>query len=331
MKSYVVGLDIGGTKIAAGLVDLHGSLAVRMEVPTEQEKGFDHSFGRMIRLVESLLAHPSLKQASLIGIGACAPGPLDPGKGILFNPPNLSGWQNVPIRARLQTRYGLPVHVDNDANAAGLAEALWGAAAGHPHVFYTTVSTGIGTGIVLNRKILHGKNGIAGEGGHVTINFRDTSYRCNCGNVGCIEAYASGTHAARRALEKLKGLSSLPPQLLEVTGGNWEDLTMKHLAQAARQGDSFSRSVIEETGTYLGIWLGGIVSLLDPDIIVIGGGLAEIGEPLFQAIRKEIPKRTINPFARETPVVKAAFEKDVGILGAAALVLSDASHEGKSC
>ena len=322
MRTYVVGLDIGGTKIAAGLVDSQGKLGVRMEVPTEQEKGFDHSFGQMTRLVDSILAHPSLKRANLAGMGACAPGPLNPRKGILFNPPNLLGWENVPLRQMLKTRYGLPVHVDNDANAAGLAEALWGAASGHAHVFYATVSTGIGTGIILNKKILHGRNGIAGEGGHVTINFRDNAYRCNCGNVGCIEAYASGTHTARRAKEKLKLLPRMPAKLLEVTEGDWEGLTMKHLALAAGQGDSFSQAIIEETGTYLGIWLGGIVSLLDPDIIVIGGGLAEIGEPLLETIRREIPKRTINPFARETPVVKAAFKKDVGILGAAALVLS---------
>jgi glucokinase len=322
MEELVLGLDIGGTKIAAGLVSTGGTLETRAETPTEQGKGFEHSFGRMTRLVDSILSHPLARERRISGIGACAPGPMDPARGILYNPPNLLGWSNLPLRSFLEERYSVPVRVDNDANAAGLAEALWGAGRGFRHVFYATVSTGIGTGIILDRKILHGKNGFAAEGGHVTIQFEDTAARCNCGNTGCIEAYASGTHAARRAREKLRGLDRVPDAILKVTDGRWEDLTMRHIAEAARMGDAFSLAVIEETGRLLGVWLGGIVSLLDPDIIVLGGGVAEIGEPLFEAIRREVPARTINPFARDTPIVKAALEKDVGILGAAALLLA---------
>lgn len=321
MKEVVLGLDIGGTKIAAGLVSPGGTIEIRDETPTEQEKGFEHSFGRMTRLLDLMLAHPKARDRRVTGIGACAPGPMDPARGILFNPPNLQGWNNLPLRSLLEERYGLPTRVDNDANAAGLAEALWGAGRGFRHVFYATISTGIGTGIVLDRRILHGKNGFAGEGGHVTIQFQDASARCTCGNTGCIEVYASGTHGARRAREKLRSLDRVPDAILKVTNGRWAEITMKHIAEAARMGDAFSLSVIEETGRLLGVWLGGIVSLLDPDIIVLGGGVAEIGEPLFETIRREVPNRTINPFARQTPIVKAALERDVGILGAAALLL----------
>ncbi len=321
MEELFLGLDIGGTKIAAGLVSPGGTVETRDETPTEQEKGFEHSFGRMTRLVDSILSHPKARERRLSGIGACAPGPMDPGRGILYNPPNLLGWNNLPLKSLLEERYRLPVRVDNDANAAALAEALWGAGRRYRHVFYATISTGIGAGIVLDRKILHGKNGCAGEGGHVTIQFEDAAARCNCGNTGCIEAYASGTHAARRAREKLRSLDRVPDAILRVTNGRWEELTMRHIAEAARTGDAFSLSVIEETGRLLGVWLGGIVSLLDPDVIVLGGGVAEIGEPLFESIRREVPNRTINPFARQTPIVRAALEKDVGILGAAALLL----------
>jgi glucokinase len=221
----------------------------------------------------------------------------------------------------LEKHFGMKTYLDNDANAAGLAEALWGAGKGHDNVFYATVSTGIGTGIILNRRILHGKNDMAGEGGHVTIQSEDMDARCNCGNTGCIESYASGTSVAERARRKLGTMSEKPPLLERETGGDWEGLTMKHLASAANRGDSFSRGIIEDAGTRLGIWLGSIVSLLDPDIIVIGGGAAKVGEPLFEAIRAELPRRTINPFAAETPVVRAKLEEDVGIFGAAALVL----------
>jgi glucokinase len=221
----------------------------------------------------------------------------------------------------LEKRFGVDVYLDNDANAAGLAEALWGAGRGLDHVFYATVSTGIGTGIILNRRILHGRNGMAGEGGHVTIQCEDEGALCNCGNTGCIESYASGTSVAKRAKRALEELPEIPALLEQEMDGGLDTLTMRHLANAAAKGEPFSRGMVEETGRRLGIWLGSVVSLLDPDIVIIGGGVSRAGEPLFEAIRRELPRRTINPFAAETPVVKAKLEQDVGIFGAAALVL----------
>jgi len=321
MEPLILGLDVGGTKIAGGLLTHAGERVAREELPTEQARGFTHSSGQMFRVVEALLQHSRRKGAAITGIGACAPGPMDVKKGLLHNPPNLKGWQDLPLRDILVKRFGVDVCIDNDANAAGLAEALWGAGKGFDHVFYATVSTGIGTGIILNRRILHGRNGMAGEGGHVTIQCEDEDARCNCGNTGCIESYASGTSVARRARKALQDLSEKPALLEKETGGDWAALTMKHLARAAREGEAFSRGMIEEAGTRLGIWLGGIVSLLDPDIVIIGGGVSRAGEPLFEAIRRELPHRTINPFAGEIPVVKAELDQDVGIFGAAALVL----------
>jgi glucokinase len=329
MDRVIAGLDIGGTKIAAGLVTPAGELTARQEVPTGQERGFEHSSGQMFRVMEEMLAQARRAGSEVIGIGACAPGPMNPARGILVNPPNLHGWQNLGLRDLLQQRYGLPVRVDNDANAAGLAEALWGAGAGFEIVFYVTVSTGIGTGIVLRRRILHGKNGMAGEGGHVSINAFDETYRCNCGNVGCIEAYASGPSTAKRARRRLERLPQKPALLEEETGGDWDGLTMKQIGRAAERGDAFSREMIRETGMLLGIWLGGVVSLLDPDVIVIGGGVAQSGEPLFAAIREELPRRTINRLAHDTPVVRARLERDVGIYGAAALLMPGAQAAGE--
>ncbi len=323
MDPLILGIDIGGTKIAGGLVTEQGKLAARQELPTQQEKGFTHSSGQMHRVIEDLLENARRTGASVTGIGACAPGPLHPEYGVLVNPPNLTGWENLALRDLLKERYGVPVHLGNDANAAGLAEVLWGAAAGFRNVFYVTVSTGIGTGIILDKKILLGKNGMAGEGGHVTINYRDDAPRCNCGNLGCIEAYASGTNAARRAKKKLEGMTVKPALLARETGGDWDALTMKQIAGAAEKGCPFSREIIRETGTLIGIWLGSIVSLLDPEVIVIGGGVARIDEPLFQPIREELPRRTINRCAAQTPVVRARLDRDVGIYGAAALVMEE--------
>lgn len=323
MESFILGLDIGGTKIAGGLLTREGEMAAREEVPTEQQKGFAHSSGQMNRVVEALLGQAHRRGREVVGIGACAPGPMDVEKGVLYNPPNLEGWENLALRDMLENHFKINTWLDNDANAAGLAEALWGAGKGRDVVFYATVSTGIGTGIILNGRILHGKNGMAGEGGHVTIHSQDMDSRCNCGNIGCIESYASGTSVAKRAKMRLKTLKERPRLLDEETGGDWEELTMKHIAKAAVRGDTFSQDIIREAGTHLGIWLGSVVSLLDPDIIVIGGGVAQVGTPLFEAIRRELPRRTINPFAKETPVVSARFQRDVGIFGAAALTLQD--------
>ncbi len=327
MEPLILGLDIGGTKIAGGLLTRAGDLVAREERPTEQSRGFDHSSGQMIRVIEALLQRAKEKDAEISGIGVCAPGPMDIEAGILFNPPNLEGWENLALRDLLEERFGIRVWMDNDANAAGLAEALWGAGKGFERVFYATVSTGIGTGIIWNRRILHGKNGMAGEGGHMTIQFEDADAVCKCGNTGCIESYASGTSVARRARKALATLDEKPPLLEQETGGAWNSLTMKHLAKAAERGDAFSLGVIEDAGTRLGVWLGSVVSMLDPDIIVIGGGVARVGETLFEPIRRELPRRTINPFASETGVVRAELDQDVGIYGAAALLLQRSAQE----
>ncbi len=323
MSDCLIGVDIGGTKIACGLFTPEGKLLARAERPTEQEKGFVCSSNHMYATIESMLAEAAALRANVSGIGVCAPGPMDPSTGILFNPPNLKGWEQVNVRDLIEKRYGMRVWVDNDANAAGLAETLWGAAQGYDCVFYVTVSTGIGTGLILHRKIFHGKNGMAGEGGHMTIRYDDVHFTCTCGNIGCIEAYASGTSIARRAKERLAAMSPKPAILAEIIADQWESLTAKDIARAAAAGDPFCRELIEETGFFLGVWLGSVISILDPEVIVIGGGVSRIGEPLFEAIRTEIPKRTINRCAAATPVLPAALERDVGIYGAAALVLSE--------
>jgi glucokinase len=317
----LLGVDIGGTKIASGLFSPQGRLLARHQLPTEDEKGFSYSSQQMFTTIDLLLEQAAAREADVTGIGVCAPGPIEAKKGILYNPPNLTGWENLNLKALLESRYGKRVYVDNDANAAGLAEALWGAAIGYENIFYVTVSTGIGTGIILNRKIYHGKNGMAGEGGHMTIRYDSEDFKCKCGNIGCIEAYASGSSVAERARKRLKDLPEKPALLSEIVQNRWNTITMKDLSRAAMQGDHFCQEMIRETGLYLGIWLGSVISILDPDIIVIGGGVARIGEPLFEVIRREIPARTINRCAAHTPVVKAALQEDVGIYGAAALAL----------
>ncbi len=265
----VLGVDIGGTKIAVGRVDGAGALLSRAELPTHARDGVDASVAQVYAAIDDQLT------ADVQAIGIAAPGPLNPKTGVILNPTNLP-WRNLPLAAMVTERYGIQCRVENDANAAGLAEARFGAARGASSVFYATLSTGIGSGIVLDGKVYHGKNGAAAEGGHVTIDYRSESI-CNCGNRGCIEALASGTAIERHG------------------GYDLDDLAEKLCA-----------------------WLGSVISLLDPDVIVIGGGVARIGEPLFERLRAGTPRRTINQFASETPILPAALGADAGIIGGAA-------------
>jgi glucokinase len=301
--NLVIGLDIGGTKLAGGVLNAEARLLARRERPTRAEEGADVSLGQVYELLAELVAQ-ARGLGSLAGIGICAPGPLDPETGVIFNPTNMPGWVNVPLAEEATRRFGLPCRVENDANGAGLGEAMFGAGRGFARVFYVTLSTGIGTGIIFDRRVYHGKNGAAGEGGHVSIDYRSGT-RCNCGSIGCIEALASGTAIARRATE----LFGRP-------------MTARDVARAAAGGDALACQLIEETGEMLGAWLGSVISLLDPDIIVIGGGVSRIGEPLFRKIRETAPRRTINPFAGQTPIVAAELQHDVGIFGAAAVILA---------
>ncbi|HSB17946.1 MAG TPA: ROK family protein [Bryobacteraceae bacterium] len=286
----VLGVDIGGTKIAAGTVNDGACVVHGVTVPTRAAEGYDVSIGQVYKAIGECLP------AGVRAIGICAPGPLNPKTGVILNPPNLPGWRNVPLANLVGERFGLLCRVENDANAAGLAEARFGAARGFDSVLYVTLSTGIGAGIILDGKVYHGKNGAAAEGGHVTIDWRSGTI-CNCGTPGCIEALASGSAIAKRGR------------------------TPEQIADGVARGDGESLRILDEIASMLGAWMGSMISLLDPDIIVVGGGVSRIGEPLFSRLRRIAPSRTINQFAAGTPIMPAELAENVGIIGAASVVL----------
>ncbi len=320
MPKLIVGIDVGGTKVAGGLVTLKGRLVKSLVVSTLAERGFKTSYSQIAHLIERLIKLAGGKE-NVAGVGVCAPGPLNPKTGVIINPPNLPGWRNIELARLLESNFHLPARVENDANAAGLAEVLFGAAVGYRDVFYVTVSTGIGTGIIINKKIYHGKNGVAGEGGHVSIDFR-SPYRCGCGTLGCIEALAAGPAMARRARVALEQEYNRPSMLRELSGGDLRMITPVMIQEAARRGDDLAKSIIDETGFYLGVWLAGMISLFDPEAIVIGGGVAQIGKPLFDRMRKTIPDYTIDRrFVENLPILPAKLQKNVGVYGAASVFL----------
>lgn len=306
-----VGVDVGGTKVAAGLVDADGRIQSQVRVPMVSHSSAEAGLNSVLSAVAQVCAGAS----GIAGIGICSPGPLDPFSGVVLNPPNLPCWRNFALATAVQKLYPVPVKVDNDANAAALAETRWGAARGYNNVFYATIGTGIGTGIVFDGKIFHGRTGAAGEGGHNSVDYRGPI--CACGKPGCIEALASGNAIARRARERISaGTSSA---MMELAGGNVDAIRGETVGKAFLAGDRLAKELILETIEMMAIWLANMIDLLDPEVIVIGGGAATLYQPFYEQLRKRIPQVSVNPRAVEVPVMSAHYGADSGIAGGAAL------------
>jgi glucokinase len=311
----VIGVDIGGTKVAAGLVDSSGKIGSHVRTPMAANGPPEAGLAAVTSAIDSLIASAG-GPASVRGIGICAPGPLDPSTGVVINPPNLPCWRNFPLAAEISKLYSAPVKVDNDGNAAALAEALWGAGRGYRNVFYTTLGTGIGTGIVFDGHIYHGRTGAAGEGGHVSIDYRGP--HCGCGKPGCIEVLASGPAIARRARAKLAD-STAHSAILDLAGGTVDAVSSEMVGQAFTAGDPLAREVLLETVDLLALWLGNTVDLLEPDVMIMGGGVSSMLLPLFDDLRDHLPRYCVNSRCREIPLVPACYGADAGIAGGAAL------------
>jgi len=310
----ILGVDVGGTKVAVGLVDRQGKILAQGRKAMVAQGTAEAAFEAVTAAIDSML---SSTQDSVSSIGICAPGPLDPKCGVVLNPPNLPCWRNFPLAEKVSAKYGVPVKVDNDANAAALAETRWGAARGYRYVFYATIGTGIGTGIVFDGTIYHGRTGSAGEGGHVSIDYRGPA--CACGKRGCIEVLAAGTAIGVRARAKLRADSARHSTMLDLAGGKIESVTSELVGRAYAAGDQLAREILTETAEFLTVWLGNIVDLLDPDVVVMGGGVATMLQPFFADIKNRLPQWCVNPFAAEIPLSLAHYGADAGVAGGAAL------------
>jgi glucokinase len=317
-NGVVIGVDVGGTKVAAGIVTSDGEILSQTRTPMIATGDAAAGFAAVKSAIDSLLANAPKKTARAIGV--CAPGPLDPNTGVVINPPNLPCWRNFPLADELTKIYSVPVKIDNDANAAALAEAQWGAGRGYRNVFYACIGTGIGTGIVFDGRIYHGRTGAAAEGGHVSIDYRGP--RCKCGKPGCIEILASGTAIAKSARAKLSsraGGAKTRSALLDLAQGNIAAVTTEMVGQAYEAGDPVAQEVLEETVAVVSLWLSNIVDLLEPDVMILGGGVAAMLASSFDEIRKRIKQYCVNSRASEIPLVQARYGADAGIAGGAAL------------
>lgn len=315
VEKLIVGVDLGGTQIRAALADAQGKISQRASQPTMAEEGLEAVLRRIKGVIRQVLPADI---ARVRAIGFAAPGPLDPWKGVIMDAPNLPGWKNVPLKDLMEEEFALPAFVGNDANLAALAEQRFGVGQGIADLIYLTVSTGIGGGVIMDNKLLLGAHGFAAELGHQTIEAHGP--RCNCGNIGCLEALAAGPAIARNAKELIQ--SGVATRIADLVSGNLDKVTAKVVNQAAQEGDPVAIELFRQAGFYIGIGIVNLLHIFNPSLIIIGGSVAKAGDLLFEPIRATVRERAMASYYWEhTPIVPAALGDDVGVLGAVALVL----------
>lgn len=329
MSELVIGLDLGGTQIRTVLANATGKAFERHSTLTLAQEGPDAVFERINAAVEAIMPKEGI---SAIGVGA--PGPTDPYNGVILMGPNLPGWRHVNLREMLEARFHVPVFVGNDANLAGLAEHRFGAGQGVHHLVYITVSTGIGTGVIVDDRMLLGRQGLAAEIGHMTIDLmaEEISAMSIVGDaqsgeriIGTLEGLASGPNMAKRARAALS--AGAQSSVLELVNGEIKSVSPRFLNSAARAGDAFAIEQFHINARYLGIGITNILHIFNPERIVIGGSVwMHAQELMLDTIWETIRSRAQSPeYWQELTIVSAALGSDVGLLGAVAL-----AHDGLS-
>jgi len=316
-RDLIVGIDLGGTQFRVCLADATGTIIRRQRWDTNAQAGPSAVIERMEAAVRETVAPEGLARVAGIGVGA--PGPLNPWQGVVLGAPNLPGWNAVPLRDMMQNGLGVPVYLGNDANLAALGELYFGAGQGLRNIVYITVSTGVGGGVISDGHLLLGANGLAGEIGHMTIEANGP--RCACGNLGCLEALASGTAIAREARARLA--TGTQTAMRDLAHGDPERVTAVLVEQAARQGDAVAAAILHTAATYLGIGVVNVLHLFDPEMVIIGGGVSQAGELVFDPVFEVVQQRAMLPYRARTRIVRAQLADDAGLMGALALVMSE--------
>lgn len=299
-KRYILGVDLGATNIKLGLID-RDKIILKAILPTKDFPSKEELLCGLSQNLLRLLKKRKVSSENVLGLGIGVPGPIDSRKGVIHYFPNIKGWRNVPLKQIMQKKFGFPVFVDNDANLMCLAETRIGAARGKRNVVALTLGTGVGGGIVIEGKLYRGASFVAGEIGHIPLN--ETGPKCNCGGIACLERYIGNKYI----LEKT----------IAVFG---RDISLEKLTLLARHGNAQAKAVWQAVAMHLGICLSGIVNFLNPDAIVIGGGVANAGRLILDTVRKVIKTRAMPPQAKAVKILKAKLGDDAGMIGAALLV-----------
>lgn len=313
MKNYVIGIDLGGTKINTVIADLNGNVKSQEIVPTMANEGEVAVLNRIISTVETVLDNSKIALDEIEAIGIGSPGPLDANKGVIITTPNLP-FKNFNIVSPLKERFNIPVYLDNDANVAAIGEFMFGAGKGAQNMVFFTVSTGVGGGAVLNGKIYRGSTCNALELGHTTV--KPNGPRCNCGNVGCLEAVSSGTAIGKRGQEAC--LTKVETSLKQ-----YEKVTSYEVFVEAAKGDAVAKEIIDDALNYLGIGVANAISTFDPEVVIIGGGVAKAGQVVFDTVREVVDKRCFKVMSENCKILPAGLGADAGVIGAVALAIME--------
>lgn len=316
--SLVAGVDIGATSIDLGIADFSGKLLVRYSEDASVKDGPIKILGRACSILEKLLEDNNLSPEKMNGIGFGVPGPVDFSVGTVVSPPIMPGWDCYPIIQTVQQWFpSANVVVDNDVNVMALGEINKGAGEGIENLIFVKIGTGIGAGIVCEGKIYRGSNGCAGDIGHIRVSSSDTL--CPCGNKGCLETVAAGPAIAHRSLKK--ALAGKSPILLEYYEKNGDVLHANDVGNAAREGDPVAIEVIRESGQFVGDVLASLVNFYNPEMVVIGGGVSNLGNLLLSSIRQAVLRRSLPLATRHLQIVFSEIGSDAGVIGAVNLAM----------
>jgi len=314
-SNIVVGVDLGGTTIKAGLVSADGSILYNNKFPTYADKGPATVIQQIRAAVQDALKHTDGAQVGGIGIGS--PGVVD-NEGVVKAPPNFVDWDEVPLKSELGKLFpAVCIGVENDANAAAIAESKFGAGVQYPNFLFVIWGTGVGGGIILNHKIFRGPTGGAGEIGHVSIDY--SGPQCNCGNVGCVEAYVGQRYLSQRTAQRLQAHPD--SRILQLVGGDLSKIEPVYISQAANEGDTLAREILVEAGQLLGVALAGVMNIMDLRVSIIGGGISASGGFVMKAVQDSVVQHVLRPLRKDIRVLPAQLGNDAGLLGAAGLVM----------
>ncbi|MCX7611800.1 MAG: ROK family protein [Ignavibacterium sp.] len=312
-QKFALGIDLGGTNIKLGIVSELGKIVSKVEVKTEAHLGPKAVIKNIEKGIDEILKNKKIK---LIGIGIGAPGIVTTKKGIVKSPPNLPGWDEIPLGSIIKKKYGIKVNVENDANAAAIGEMIFGAGKKYSSFIMVTLGTGVGGGIIYNGKLYRGEIGGAGEIGHISIN--PNGPRCNCGSTGCIEAYA-GNHYLKESVKK--DLVNHPSsKIWELIENDLQKVSPRIIQMAAELGDVYAKEIIFDLGVNLGIAFSSLSNVLDISTFIIGGGVAGFGKPLLTSIKTTMISRVLTPLKSRINIIPAKLKNEAGILGASSLV-----------
>jgi glucokinase len=310
---YAIGVDLGGTFIKFGLVNSEGKIVKKTFLDSKAAEGPDKVIKQIKKGIKDLIEKSNYK---INGIGIGAPGVISTKKGTVENPPNLPGWGKIHLGKIISKECKLETFVENDANAAAIGEMIFGAGKKLNSFIMVTLGTGVGGGIIFEKKLFRGETGAAGEIGHLSIDYKGDN--CNCGSVGCIEAYLGNNYLINRVVKEYD--SNKSSLVFSLIGNNFELLTPKVIADAALQGDQFAIHIIEKLGNQLGYALASVANLMDITSVIIGGGVSGFGEKLFNSVETAMRDRVLKSLQTRIKVLPAKLSNDAGIKGASSLV-----------